>query len=284
MQPVNVWQIVAARGKLMDMPMKCRLGTLAALFFVACGGSEAPSETTAPDDGGLNDVVESEAEVPQDAVQAVDLHTDTALNEDTPSPPADLCNWPALEAETCAAATSLGLGEPDHVAVSSDGAGGAIVAWSTGSQLSVAHLDGDGAQVGGVYVTTVEAPLSGLTAAPSDEMMMVFYSTGRLGEHAPEDVVLRYRAFVVGSGLGEPVILAENFELRPGGISTIVGPRVRGVTRQVKGDTTYELLALTLMNHDGSVRTTHTVRTDASFAYYRIHASGSRVHYPFVDA
>jgi len=43
-------------------------------------------------------------------------------------------------------------------------------------------------------------------------------------------------------------------------------------------------VALTLLNHDGTVRTTHTVRLEESFTYYRIHASDSRANYPYVDA
>jgi len=117
--------------------------------------------------------------------------------------------------------------------VNGDGAGGTIVAWAVGPELSVAHFDGGNEPIGEVYVSTVEAPISGLAAASSDLMMMVFYSTGRVAEDAPEDVVLRYRPYVTGAGLGESTVLAENFELRPGGIATIVGPRVRGVTRQI---------------------------------------------------
>lgn len=219
-----------------------------------------------------------------------DVSADADASIEDAAPPdalgfAELCEWPVpAPLNECGAAWAWELAsEAEHLAFGHTGGNGALVAWASGNSVSSQRFDSLGMPTGEIRQFETAQPVSGLAAASSDEMMLLFYSEGTLDEQSPEDVVLSYVPVEDHGGLGKPVQLAENFQLVGDGVATVVGPRVWGLSDETIGGTVYRMVALTLLNHDGTVRTIHTASTADTFRYYDIHASEIRANYPFVN-
>lgn len=253
--------------------------------------SEGPDSVESESDAAVEPAADSEDSSDSSPGTESDSSPDSDANAPTPDIVEvpierfeELCNWPEI-------ATSLECGEPtaveletppELVAFTETGGDGAVVAWASGSSLHALRVDADGTPTGEVQSTEVEGPISGLAAANSDEMTMVVYSVGRIAEDPQEDVVLRFRPVAGDGAIGESVFISDNFELKPGGVPTDVGPRFWGLMNEVTASKTYVMAGLALLNHDGSVRTVHVARVFEEFEYFEIHASDLRSNYPYV--
>ncbi len=271
--------------------MKPAVAMALALPAVAC----AEDAAAPPPAADVADIVRAdelpgadEPGLPSDAagpdLAEPELPSADGAEEEAVEEPPDLCMLPdELSEATCAnPATVLSFSErPAPLAFGKTGQGG-LLAMSTSDGIELRWIDAGG-QPSEAISLPVEGELSGLATASSDEATFVFYSTGRLDEDGPAGTALYLVEIDPAAGPGTPVPLQDGFELKAGAIPTIVGPRMWGITDEEVNGVVYRMVSMMLLEHDGSIRNAHTVRTLASFGYYRIHASGARAFNLYVE-